>query len=105
MLDIRELLKEELTTEDYNKLIALDNPKLHAFIADAIGLTQPASVRIFTDAPEDMAYIRELAVRNGEEIPLTPFPNDIICNTLTALISSLKDVEGKIDSWDITVTA
>ena len=63
MLDIKELLKEELTTEDYNKLIALDNPKLHAFIADAIGLTQPASVRIFTDAPEDMAYIRELSLR------------------------------------------
>ena len=42
---------------------------------------------------------------NGEEIPLTLFPNNIICNTLTALISSLKDVEGRIDSWDITVTA
>ena len=42
---------------------------------------------------------------NGNEIPLTPFPNNIIRNTLTALISSLKDGDKKIDSWDINVTA
>lgn len=42
---------------------------------------------------------------NDEDIPMTPFPNDIICNTLTALISSLKDVDKKIDSWDIRVEA
>jgi len=39
---------------------------------------------------------------NGEEIPLTPFPNDIIRNTLTALVCSLKDVE-RVDSFDIEV--
>ncbi|HEX7364741.1 MAG TPA: hypothetical protein VF366_06235 [Dehalococcoidia bacterium] len=39
---------------------------------------------------------------NGTEIPLTPFPNDLIYNTLIGIISSLKDV-GDIRSFDIRV--
>ena len=39
---------------------------------------------------------------NGTEIPLTPFPNDLIYNTLIGIISSLKDV-GDIKSFDIRV--
>ena len=42
---------------------------------------------------------------NGEETPLTLFPNDVIYTTLTALISTLKDIDKNIDTWDITVTA
>jgi hypothetical protein len=34
---------------------------------------------------------------NGNELPLTPFPTDIITNTITGLVSSLKGVD-KIDS-------
>jgi len=70
MSSVNELLKEKLTAENYNKLIGLDNPKMHAFVADAIELTRPASVFVCTDAPQDAAYIRELAVKNGEERPL-----------------------------------
>ncbi len=70
MDNVNELLKEKLTTENYNKLIALDNPKMHDFIADAIELCSPASVFVCTDSPQDRAYIRELAIKNGEEIPL-----------------------------------
>jgi hypothetical protein len=39
---------------------------------------------------------------NGTEIPLTPFPNDLISNMLKAMISSLKDV-GEIKIIDIRV--
>ena len=39
---------------------------------------------------------------NGSQIPLTPFPNDIISNTLSGLVSSLRDV-GDIESMDISV--
>jgi hypothetical protein len=39
---------------------------------------------------------------NGGEIPLTPFPNDIISNTLLGMVSSLKEVED-IESIDISV--
>ncbi len=70
MHNINELLKEKLTTENYDRLIALDNPKMHEFVADAIDLTGPASVFVCTDSEEDRAYIRELAIKNGEEIPL-----------------------------------
>jgi phosphoenolpyruvate carboxykinase (GTP) len=71
MNNVTELLKERLTTENYNKLIALDNPKMHDFIADAIELCSPASVFVCTDLPADRAYIRDLAIKTGEEIPLT----------------------------------
>ena len=70
MDNANKLLKEKLTTENYDKLTALNNPKMHAFIADAIELTDPASVFVCTDLPADIAYIKELAIRNGEEGPL-----------------------------------
>jgi hypothetical protein len=41
---------------------------------------------------------------NGNELPLTPFPTDIINNTITGLVSSLKGVD-KIDSLKISVKA
>ena len=70
MSDTRKLLEEKLTAENYDKLVALDNHKMHEFIADAIGLCNPASVFVCTDSAEDIDYIRELAVKTGEEIPL-----------------------------------
>jgi len=70
MDNIKELLKEKLTTENYDKLTALDNPKMQEFVADAIELTQPASVFVCTGSDADNAYIRELAIKNGEEILL-----------------------------------
>ena len=70
MSNVNELLKEKLTTENYNRLMALDNPKMHEFIADAIELTGAASVSVLTDSEEDRTHLRELAIKNGEEIPL-----------------------------------
>jgi phosphoenolpyruvate carboxykinase (GTP) len=64
------LLKERITTKNYNRLMALANPKMHEFVADAIELTQPKSVFVCTDSDNDRAYIRELAIKNGEEIAL-----------------------------------
>ncbi len=68
--NVKDILKKKLTAEHYNRLAALDNPKMHRFIVDAIELTNPASVYVCTDDPADIDYIRELAVKNGEEIPL-----------------------------------
>jgi len=68
--DIENLLKEKLSGEHYERLAALGNPKLAEFVADAIELTSPTSVFVCTNSDEDIAYIRELAVKNGEEIPL-----------------------------------
>jgi len=66
----RALLKEKLTSQNYAKLMALDNPKMHDFVADAVELTGAKSVFVSADAPEDFAYIRKRAVETGEERPL-----------------------------------
>jgi phosphoenolpyruvate carboxykinase (GTP) len=70
MRNVNELLKKRLKTENFNRLMALNNPKMHEFVADAIELAQPASVFVCTDSDEDRAYIRELAIKNGEETAL-----------------------------------
>jgi phosphoenolpyruvate carboxykinase (GTP) len=67
---VRKLLQERLDSDNFNKLTALNNPKMHAFVAEAIGLTEPESVFVCTDADEDLAYIRALAIEAGEERPL-----------------------------------
>ena len=41
-------------------------------------------------------------VVNGSELPLTPFPNDIIANEVTAMVSSLKGID-RIENLKITV--
>jgi hypothetical protein len=47
MADVKGLLKEKLTPEHYGRLVALDNPKMHDFVADAIRLMSiPARMRM-----------------------------------------------------------
>jgi phosphoenolpyruvate carboxykinase (GTP) len=70
MENAKDFLKERLTAESYERLAAVDNPKMHRFVADAIELAKPASVFVCTDAPQDVDYLRELAVKAGEEIRL-----------------------------------
>ena len=67
MDNVNQLLKQKLTAENYDKLTALNNPKMHAFVTDAIELTGPDSVFICTDSPDDIAHISDLAVKNSEE--------------------------------------
>ena len=69
-MDAKQLLKDRLTPENYEKLMALDNAKMHAFVADVIELANPDSVFVVTDAPEDSEKIRQLAANGGGEHPL-----------------------------------
>jgi phosphoenolpyruvate carboxykinase (GTP) len=62
-----DLLREKLKGENYDRLMALENPKLHEYVVDAIELCKPESVFVCTDSQEDIQYIRDLAVKNGEE--------------------------------------
>jgi len=64
------LLQDKLDSRNYQKLIQIANPKMHDFVADAIELTRPASGFVFAGSSADIAHIRELAIKNGEEIPL-----------------------------------
>ncbi len=66
----RDILKTRLGQEDYQKLVRIDNPKLHQFIAKYVELCNPAQVFVSTDSPADIRYIRQAAIRNGEESEL-----------------------------------
>ena len=65
-----QLLQEKLVEEDYQKLMALDNPRLHRFVADAIELCEPDSVLVFDDSADGVAMTRDAAVEAGEETSL-----------------------------------
>ncbi len=67
MSKVKNFLKDKLSAEHYERLISLDNPKMHQFIADAIELAAPESVYVCTDSPDDAQYIRDLAIKTGEE--------------------------------------
>ena len=70
MHSVNELLKEKLTAENYDRLIAVDNAKIHEFVADAIELTNPQKVFVCTDSEQDVKHVREMALASGEERPL-----------------------------------
>lgn len=63
-------LKQRLGDEGFEKLMRIDNPSLHEFIAKYIEHCNPDKVFICTDAPEDIKYVRESAINKGEEIQL-----------------------------------
>lgn len=54
----------------YQKLFAMNNPKLYQFIAKFVDLCNPDSVFAGTDSTEDIKYIRDAAIRNREEAKL-----------------------------------
>ena len=51
-------------------LEALQDERVHAFVADAVRLCRPDSVKVCSDSAADRAYIRRQAIENGEETPL-----------------------------------
>ncbi|NQT33061.1 MAG: phosphoenolpyruvate carboxykinase (GTP) [Candidatus Omnitrophica bacterium] len=65
-----KILQEKCNKESFKKLAAIENDKLHDFIAKYIELFTPASVFVRTDSKEDAEYIRKQAVEEGEESSL-----------------------------------
>ncbi len=59
-----------INEESRKKLEQLGNKKVMDYLNEAIELCKPAKVSVITDAEEDIAYIRELALKNGEEAKL-----------------------------------
>jgi phosphoenolpyruvate carboxykinase (GTP) len=56
-----------LGEQGYNKLAKIDNPDVHAFIAKHVQHCNPDKIFVCSDAAEDVNYVREAAIRNGEE--------------------------------------
>jgi len=65
-----ETLKSKLDELNYQKLCAIDNPKIHQFIAESAELCNPDKIFICSDSVEDIAHVRKQAVATGEEKPL-----------------------------------
>lgn len=65
-----KILEARLSEEDYRKLMRIDNPNLHQFIAEYVDLCNPVEVIVCTDSAEDIEYIREAAIRDRGETKL-----------------------------------
>ncbi len=68
--DVREILRAAMPESELAKLEALDNDKLHRFVAEAVARCRPADLFVCTDAPEDLERIRTMALETGEEASL-----------------------------------
>ena len=62
-----EMLKAKLDRENYGKILKIKNPRLHEFIAVFLELLNPSKVFVCTDSEKDVDFIRQEAIRNGEE--------------------------------------
>lgn len=65
--ETQDILKEKLEARCYQKLIRLNNPLLHQFVAHYVKLCNPDSVVVCDDAAEDVAYIKDEVMRSKEE--------------------------------------
>lgn len=63
-------LKSCLDEANYQKLAQINNPQAINFIAQAIELCRPKEVFICSDTPQEIDYIRNMALKSGEEKPL-----------------------------------
>lgn len=59
-----------LDEKNKKKLTVLNNEKALGIIEKYINLCQPDKVTVITDSPEDILYVRNLALKNGEETRL-----------------------------------
>jgi phosphoenolpyruvate carboxykinase (GTP) len=66
-------LQKRLSPAHFERLSAVGNDDLYAFVADAVDLLEPESVYVVTDSAEDLKVIRDRALADGEEFPL-PVP-------------------------------
>lgn len=62
-----KFLEEKLGKKGFERLMKIDNPALHEFIAKYLQLCNPDQVFVCADTPEDFEYIRNIAIKNGEE--------------------------------------
>jgi phosphoenolpyruvate carboxykinase (GTP) len=67
---VNEMVKDKFIGEGYEKLLKINNPKLHEFIVKFVELCNPDKIFVCSDTPEDVKYIREKAIENGEESKL-----------------------------------
>jgi GTP-dependent phosphoenolpyruvate carboxykinase len=63
-------LGKVLDKPSYDNLEALGNQHVIDQLDGFVKLCKPAKVMVLGESPTDISYIRELALKNGEEMPL-----------------------------------
>ena len=69
-----EILKSRMDQRNYEKLCAIPNPEVHQFIAEAAELCNPKEIFICSDTPDEIAYIKHMAIASGEECAALSIP-------------------------------
>jgi len=64
------LFENRLDEENLSRIQKIKNPEVAAKIANSIAMCEPETVFINTGSESDKAYIREMALKNGEEAKL-----------------------------------
>jgi phosphoenolpyruvate carboxykinase (GTP) len=67
---INEIDENVLSKEHYARLKDLANPKVEQILYDFVQICRPSRVTVITDSEDDIEYVRNLALRNGEESKL-----------------------------------
>jgi len=62
-----EKLKSILSQSDFSKLRRITSVQVHKFILEAVELCNPEKVFICSDTPDEVAYIKHMAIASGEE--------------------------------------
>jgi len=64
------ILEERLSSENYQKIMKLNNTNVYEFIAKYIEICNPEKISVCTDSEEDIRYTRNAAIKNHEEVKL-----------------------------------
>ncbi len=67
-------LQAKTSQTDYKKLRAIDNPEVHRAIYESAELCNPDNVFICSDTPDEVAYIKNMAIVAGEESAALTIP-------------------------------
>jgi phosphoenolpyruvate carboxykinase (GTP) len=67
-------LQAKTSSNDYSKLAAIDNPEVHRAIFMSAELCNPEKIFICSDTPDEIAYIRNMAIVSREESAALSLP-------------------------------
>ncbi|MGD9143314.1 MAG: phosphoenolpyruvate carboxykinase domain-containing protein, partial [Dehalococcoidia bacterium] len=67
-------LQPKLAKDDYKKISVITNPRIHQAVFESAELCNPASIFICSDTPDEVAYIRNMAIVSGEESAALAIP-------------------------------
>ncbi len=65
-----DTIKAKCDEKNFKKLEAINNKHLHDFIAKFVDLFEPDSIFVCNDTEEDIQYVRDKAIKDGEEAKL-----------------------------------